>query len=158
MFTHLHHYAWGAAALTAAFILELSGAFRVGAAGIFVPLIIILLAGFFGVRWFAGFLAFLLLALSFLVAPFWVLEVGGVALVSLLLLFAVPFLTGSRFMDFSILLAVGTVVVAVGGGLVRGGAFSFTAAALTLAMNLVVGALAFTILSKRFPPLRSLDL
>lgn len=157
MLAHLHHYALVAAALTAAFILELSGAFRVGAAGVFLPLIIILLAGFFGVRWFAGFLAFLLLALSFLVAPFWVLEVGGVALVSLALLFTVPFLTGNRFMDFSILLTVGALVVTVGGGLVRGGVFSFTATTLTLGMNLVVGALAFSILSKYFPSLRSLD-
>jgi hypothetical protein len=146
--TRIHTFAWVAAALTAAFVLELSGAFRVGAAGIFVPFILILLTGFFSVRWFAGFLAFLLIILSFLVAPFWVLETGAVALTALLLLIAAPFLTGNRFPDFLILLAVGACVVAILGAWVHGGGFSPGAVFLSLVMNLVVGGGAFALLER----------
>lgn len=147
----IHTFAWVSTALTAAFILELSGVFRAGAAGIFAPFVLILLVGFFSVRWFAGFLAFFLLLLSFLVAPFWVLEVGGVALLTLLLLAAAPFLTGNRFSDFLILLAVGTLIIAVGGALVHGGGLSFGTVLLALAMNLAAGAAAFALLARHRP-------
>lgn len=152
--THINHFAWIAAALVAAFMLELSGAFRVGAAGVFVPLMLILLTGFFGVRWFAGFLALILLILSFFVAPFWVLEVGGVALTALLLLIAAPFLTGNKLSDFLILLAIGTCIVTVFGALAHGGV-SFGTVFFSLITNLAVGACAFVILDRNISPSRS---
>ncbi|GEM_PF-3540017 len=147
-FAHIHYFAFATAALALAFVGELSGAFRIGAAGVFFPLIIIFLAGFFGPRWFAGFLAFFLLILSFFVAPFWVLEVGGVTLIALLLLFVHPFLTGNRFTDFLALLSIATVIVAVGGGAVRGGVASVGTLALIVLMNGAAGALFFLILER----------
>lgn len=117
----IHRCTWIAAGLAAAFVLELSGAFRIGAAGASASFIIILLAGFFEVKWFAGSLALFLVVLSLFLAPFWVLEIGGVALLTLSLLIASRFLTGNRVADFLILLSLGTLLVTVGGGLTRGG-------------------------------------
>ena len=155
--THIHTFVWIGAALAAAFMLELSGALRIGAAGVFAPLIIILLVGFFSVRWFAGFLAFLLLLLSFLVAPFWVLEVGGVALLTLFLLIAAPFLTGNRFIDFSILLAVGAALIAIGGAWTHGGV-SLAVVLVTILLNLAVGATVFALLDRYASRARSFAL
>jgi hypothetical protein len=146
-------FAWVSTALAAAFMLELSGVLRFGAAGIFAPLVLILLVGFFGVRWFAGFLAFFLVLLSFLAAPFWILEVGGVALIALLLLIAAPFLTGNRFIDFLILLAAGTATIAIGGAWIHGGV-SLGAVFVTLLLNLGVGAAAFALIDRYAPAAR----
>ncbi|MFH0806766.1 MAG: hypothetical protein V1885_03525 [Candidatus Brennerbacteria bacterium] len=145
--SRIHVFAWISAALTAAFVFELSGAFRIGAAGVYVALLVILLAGFFSVRWFAGFLAFLLLVLSFLVAPFWVLETGAVALLAIFLLIVAPFLTGNRFYDFLILVGGGACAIAVFGGAVHGGV-SLQTVVLTLIMNLAVGAGLFLIVER----------
>jgi hypothetical protein len=144
----IHLYAWLGALLTAAFVLELSGMFRVGAANLFPTLILTLLVGFFGARWVAGFLAFLLVVLSFALAPFWVLEVGGAALLMLLLLAARPLLSGNRFLDFLFLLSLGTAFLAVGGALVHGGV-SFAPIATAFSMNLAAGALAFLLVDSQ---------
>lgn len=141
--TRLHSYAWLLALLTALFLVELSGALRIGATAFYGSLMLILLVGFFGVRWFAGILALWLVLLSFLVAPFWVLDVGGVALGALALLLAAPYLTGHRVVDFLILLGVGVVIASVATALARGGAFPWTALGITLLENLIIGALAF---------------
>lgn len=148
MFLRVHRYAWLSAALAGAFLLELAGVFRIGDAGLFISFILVLLSGFFGVRWFSGFCALLLLMLSFFMAPFWVFEVGGMALVTLLLLLVVPFLTGRRFLDFMILLGAGTLFLAVGGSWVHGGG-SLEAALISLFMNGIVGAVAFSLLDSR---------
>ncbi|MDP3975092.1 MAG: hypothetical protein Q8P88_02300 [Candidatus Jorgensenbacteria bacterium] len=154
MFLHVHYYAWLAAALTGAFLLELAGVFRVGEAGLFVSFIFILLAGFFGIRWFAGLYALLLLTLSFFMAPFWVFEVGGMALVTLLLLLAAPFLTGRRFVDFMTLLGAGTLILVVGGSVVRGGG-SLETVLISLLLNGIVGAVVFYSLDSFFPVLHT---
>lgn len=135
----IHRYAWGAAAFAFAFALELSGIFHVGAVGIFVPFIFILLAGFFSARWFAGFLALSMLALSFFMAPFWILDIGVVAIIALLLLIIAPFLSGNRFPDFLILLSVGTLAMVVGGAWFHGGV-SWGTVFLALMLNIIMGA------------------
>lgn len=139
MLVHIHRYAWSAAAFAVAFALELSGVFHVGAVGIFVPFIFILLAGFFSARWFAGFLALSMLALSFFMAPFWILDIGVVAIMALLLLIIAPFLSGNRFPDFLILLSIGTIAMVVGGAWFHGGV-SWGTALLALVLNVVIGA------------------
>lgn len=145
--TRVHRYAWVAAALTGAFLLELAGTFRAGSAAPFFSLILILCVGFFGVRWFAGFLALWIVTLSLVLAPFWVLDVGGVALMTLLLLVATPLLTGNRFFDFLILIGVGAGVLAAASSFARDGEVSLAMLALTVVFNLLLGACAFRVLN-----------
>ncbi|MBI2279009.1 MAG: hypothetical protein HYU81_03040 [Candidatus Brennerbacteria bacterium] len=144
----IHHYAWLTAGFAVAFFLELSGAFRAGGAGIFATFILMLLVAFFGARWFAGFLAFALFILAFFMAPFWVLTAAAAGFIWLLLIWAAPLLTGNRLSDFSILLALGTVVAAAGGFLGKG-EIDFLAIGLSLVMNMVVGIAAFVLFERR---------
>lgn len=143
----IHRSLWCAAALTAVFLLELGGAFRLGGAAVPATLMLILLAGFFEARWVAGFLAVLLSAESFFAAPFWVFEIGAAAFFSAALLFFVRWLTGNRFADFLILLGLGTAVLYGGGGALEG-EIAMVPLALSLLLTLGIGALAFSILSR----------
>jgi len=150
MWIHGERCAWLAALLTVVFLVELSGVVRIADVSLLLSLTLILLVGFFSARWYAGFLALWLVIISLVLAPFWVLDMGAAALVALGLLAVAPFFTGRRFLDFGLLLGVGSVLLAATGSWVHGGP-NLGIIALSLAANLMVGSVFFLILDTQLP-------